>query len=50
MPNAGDTHGGTFLSYRAGPGGVVGEVVSDINGLHGSALAVRKAQTVAGSR
>jgi hypothetical protein len=37
MPNQGDSHGGSFVSYTQGPGGVVGETVSDQNGLHGSA-------------
>ena len=38
MPNQGDSHGGSFVSYSAGPGGVGGETVSDTSGLHGSAL------------
>ena len=37
MPNQGDSHGGSFVSYTARAGGVVGETVSDISGLHGSA-------------
>jgi DNA-binding beta-propeller fold protein YncE len=38
MPNGGDTHGGSFVLYTAGPGGqIVAETVSDQNGLHGSA-------------
>ena len=37
MPNQGDSHGGSFVSYTQGPGGLVGETVSDQNGLHGSA-------------
>jgi len=37
MPNIGDTHGGVFVSYTRGPEGIVGENVSDMNGLHGSA-------------
>ena len=38
MPNQGDPHGGSFVAYRAGQGGgVIGETVSDISGLHGSA-------------
>lgn len=39
MPNGGDSHGGIFVSYSRGPSGLVAEVVSDQNGLHGSALA-----------
>jgi len=43
MPNQGDAHGGSFVSYTAGPGGaVVGETVSDTSGLHGSALAAQR--------
>jgi DNA-binding beta-propeller fold protein YncE len=38
MPNQGDSHGGTFVSYTKGPSGIVAEVVADQNGLHGSAL------------
>ena len=38
MPNGGDSHGGVFVSYRGTPGNVTAEVVSDINGLQGSAL------------
>ena len=38
MPNGGDSHGGVFVSYTRGPGGITAEVVSDQNGLHGSAL------------
>ncbi|OFV96002.1 MAG: hypothetical protein A3H28_13295 [Acidobacteria bacterium RIFCSPLOWO2_02_FULL_61_28] len=38
MPNRGDSHGGVFVSYAGSPRGIVAEVVSDINGLHGSAL------------
>jgi DNA-binding beta-propeller fold protein YncE len=37
MPNQGDSHGGSFVVYRQGPSGLVGETVSDLNGLHGSA-------------
>ncbi len=37
MPNQGDSHGGSFVSYTQGAGGLVGETVSDQNGLHGSA-------------
>jgi DNA-binding beta-propeller fold protein YncE len=37
MPNQGDSHGGSFVSYTRGPGGIVAETVSDQNGLHGSA-------------
>ena len=42
MPNQGDVHGGSFVAYRAGQGGVAGETVSDISGLHGSALAAAR--------
>jgi DNA-binding beta-propeller fold protein YncE len=38
MPNLGDSHGGVFVAYSAAPGGVKAEVVSDQNGLQGSAL------------
>ena len=38
MPNGGDSHGGVFVSYAGSPRGIAAEVVSDINGLHGSAL------------
>lgn len=38
MPNSGDSHGGVFVAYTPGPGGVKAEVVSDQNGLQGSAL------------
>jgi len=31
------TRGGIFVSYTRGPAGIVGESVSDQNGLHGSA-------------
>jgi plastocyanin len=42
VPNDGDVHGGTFVRWRDnGRGGVVGEVVSTLTGLRGSA---RKAQ------
>jgi DNA-binding beta-propeller fold protein YncE len=37
MPNQGDSHGGSFVVYRQGPGGLVAETVSDLSGLHGSA-------------
>ncbi len=39
MPNNGDVHGGIFVAYSRSGSGVAGEVVSDQNGLHGSALA-----------
>jgi DNA-binding beta-propeller fold protein YncE len=43
MPNQGDSHGGSFVAYRQGPQGIVGEVVSDQNGLHaGAREAARK--------
>lgn len=38
MPNGGDSHGGVFVQYSGAPGKVTAEVVSDINGLQGSAL------------
>lgn len=38
MPNLGDSHGGVFVSYTQGPQGLKAEVVSDQNGLQGSAL------------
>jgi DNA-binding beta-propeller fold protein YncE len=38
MPNGGDSHGGVFVAYAQGPNGVVAEVVSDQNGLQGTAL------------
>jgi len=38
MPNGGDSHGGIFVAYARGGNGVVAEVVSDQNGLHGTAL------------
>lgn len=42
IPNDGDPHGGTFVRWLSdGKGGVVGEVVSTLTGLRGSA---RKAQ------
>jgi plastocyanin len=42
-PADGDVHGGAWVLYKAdGKGGVIGEVVADYAGLHGSAL---KAQT-----
>ena len=38
-PADGDTHGGVFVLYKEdGKGGVIGEVVADYAGLHGSAL------------
>lgn len=38
VPNDGDVHAGTFVRWRSnGKGGVVGEVVSTITGLRGSA-------------
>jgi len=38
MPNGGDSHGGVFVAYSRSSNGAVGEVVSDQNGLLGSAL------------
>jgi plastocyanin len=41
-PADGDTHGGVFVQYRDdGKGGVIGEVVADYAGLHGTALAAQ---------
>ena len=39
LPNGGSTHSGAFVSYSAD---WEGEVVSDHNGLHGSALALKR--------
>jgi DNA-binding beta-propeller fold protein YncE len=47
MPNQGDSHGGSFVAYRQGPAGIVGETVSDQNGLHGSALEAARQRTPA---
>jgi plastocyanin len=42
-PADGDIHGGVFVQYKDnGKGGVVGEVVADYSGLHGSALAAQQ--------
>ena len=38
MPNGGDSHGGVFVAYSRSGNGVSAEVVSDQNGLLGSAL------------
>jgi len=38
MPNQGDSHGGVFVQYTQGPGGLKAEVLSDQNGLQGRAL------------
>ena len=38
MPNGGDSHGGVFVAYTRSSQGIAAEVVSDQNGLHGSAL------------
>ncbi len=44
VPNDGDVHAGTFVRWRSnGKGGVVGEVVSDITGLRGSARLAQQA-------
>jgi plastocyanin len=41
-PADGDIHGGVFVQYKDdGTGAVVGEVVADYSGLHGSALAAQ---------
>jgi hypothetical protein len=45
MPNNGDVHGGIFVSYARSGNGVAAEVVSDQNGLHGSALAAALKRT-----
>jgi plastocyanin len=43
-PADGDIHGGVFVQYKDdGKGGVIGEVVADYSGLHGSALAAQVA-------
>jgi plastocyanin len=43
-PADGDIHGGVWVQYKDdGKGGVVGEVVADYAGLHGSALAAQRA-------
>ena|GEM_PF-1014092 len=46
MPADGDTHGGTWARYYAdpasGPGLLMGEVVSSMTGLRGTALAVQR--------
>ncbi|MBI5829930.1 MAG: cupredoxin domain-containing protein [Chloroflexi bacterium] len=42
-PADGDIHGGVWVQYADdGKGGVIGEVVADYAGLHGSALAAQK--------
>ena len=38
IPNSGSPHGGVFVQYGGTPGNVTAELVSDINGLQGSAL------------
>jgi DNA-binding beta-propeller fold protein YncE len=38
MPNSGSPHGGVFIQYGGTPTNVTAELVSDINGLQGSAL------------
>ena len=52
MPNQGDSHGGSFVSYTNGPSGLVAETVSDTSGLHGSARAAAEKGVawVAGAR
>lgn len=43
-PDNGDPHGGTFVQWKSdGKGGVIGEVVSDVTGLRGSARAAQQA-------
>ena len=43
-PADGDLHGGVWVQYKDdGKGGVIGEVVADYAGLHGSALATQMA-------
>jgi hypothetical protein len=46
MPNGGSTHSGAFVQYD----GWKGEVVSDQNGLQGSALAVKRRLLESGPR
>lgn len=42
-PADGDIHGGVFVQYKDdGKGGVVGEVVADYSGLHGTALTAER--------
>ena len=42
-PADGDIHGGAFVQYKDdGKGGVIGEVVADYSGLHGSALKAQR--------
>ena len=42
-PADGDIHGGVWVQYKdSGSGGVIGEVVADYAGLHGSALAAQQ--------
>ncbi|MBI3943795.1 MAG: hypothetical protein HY326_12335 [Chloroflexi bacterium] len=42
-PADGDIHGGVFVQYKDdGKGGVIGEVVADYSGLHGSALEAQR--------
>jgi plastocyanin len=49
-PADGDIHGGVFVQYSSdGKGGVIGEVVADYAGLHGSALAAQVAYVAAPS-
>ena len=44
VPNDGDVHAGTFVRWRSnGKGGVVGEVVSNLTGLRGSARVAQQA-------
>jgi DNA-binding beta-propeller fold protein YncE len=43
MPNGGSTHSGSFVQYSVEEmGGFIGEVLSDQNGLQGSALALKR--------
>jgi plastocyanin len=47
-PADGDIHGGVWVQYRNdGKGGVIGEVVADYAGLHGTALATQVAYVAA---
>jgi hypothetical protein len=43
LPNGGSTHSGSFVEYEEGPmGDFFGQVLSDQNGLHGSAMDAKR--------
>ena len=48
LPNGGSTHSGAFVAYPAG-WDAVGENLSDMNGLHGSALELKRKLVAGGS-